>query len=168
MLSDQEKLDKQAAALEENQKTLVFLKDLSEEVNKNLRESGSTALLNRLCKRSGGFQYYFTNVVRLGTLTEDQFATQRPDLLTEATLFRHEYEASLIAEENSDRLSAVEAGLQQVLAAIKELKEAQAAPAEVEESKKPAKKAKKQADPDPEPQETEDDQGDEATEEPEA
>lgn len=122
----------------EQQKTLDFLQELSEDAYAQA-QTGNTTMVNRLSKQSNGFQYYFVNVAQMKSLTAEQFAAQYPSLLNESEAFRLEYEKSLKADENAERLTKVEEGLQAVLAAVKELSES------ITEAAKPAKKDKKAA-----------------------
>jgi hypothetical protein len=122
----------------EQQKTLDFLHDLSEEAYAQAK-TGNTTLVNRLSKQSSGFQYYFVNVAQMKAITPEQFTAQYPALLNESEAFRLEYEKALKADENAERLTKVEEGLQAVLAAVKTLTES------ITESAKPAKPAKKAA-----------------------
>lgn len=122
----------------EQQKTLDFLFELSEDAYAQA-QTGNTTLVNRLSKQSSGFQYYFVNVAQMKSLTPEHFALQYPSLLNESEAFRLEYEKSLKADENAERLTKVEEGLQAVLAAVQAL-------TELTEAAKPvAKKEKKLA-----------------------
>jgi hypothetical protein len=123
----------------EQQKTLDFLHELSEDAYAEAK-TGNTSLVNRLSKQSSGFQYYFVNVAQMKALSPEQFALQYPSLLNESEAFRLEYEKSLKADENAERLTRVEAGLEELKTLLKE-----AIAAKTIEPEKPAKKDKKTA-----------------------
>lgn len=145
---------------EQNQKTLDFLKEMAEQANNDL------ALANTLTRKGGAFGYYYINVAKLKTCTPEQFARDFPQLLSEAELLRKEYERSLKADKNDERLNTIEASLQQVLAELKQLREAQVAPVETDT---PAKQGKKLVKQEVETvKETEATEGDEASEDAEA
>ncbi len=121
---------------EQNKVTLAFLKEMAEQANNDL------ALANTLTRKGGAFGYYYINVAKLKTCTPEQFARDFPQYLSEAELLRKEYERSLLADKNDERLNTIESALQQVLAELKELREAQVTPIE---PAAPAKKGKKPA-----------------------
>lgn len=127
---------------ESQQKTLDFLKELCEHVNAE-RAGGNIALLEHLSTRSPAFKYYFINVHQIKALTTEHFAQQHPQLMAEAELFRQEYEKAMRADENENRLTKVEEGLQalktEMRAEFQKMMEALTQTAE------PSKKGKKSA-----------------------
>ena len=153
---------------EQDKGTLAFLKEMSDQANEDI------ALANVLTKKGGAFAYYYINVAKLKTLTEEQFALQFPQYISEAEHLRKEYGRAVTADEDHSRINAIEAELKKlpdlIKAALAEAIAANAAPVEIET---PAKKGKKPAKVEAvvdttEDVETEAAEGDEATDETEA
>lgn len=136
---------------ESDKTTLTFLKEMTDKALEEAR-SGNPSLANALSKKNSAFSYYFINVATRGVVTPEQFATQYPQLLKEAELLRQEYNRSLKADANDERLDKLESKLEEGLAAFKTelLNEVKALiesvkPAEVETEKTTKKnKAKEQ------------------------
>lgn len=160
---------------EEQKRTLAFMKEMADEAMAEARK-GDTAQVNALAKKSNAFGQYFTQVMA-GTVTPEQFGIQYPSLLKEAEMVRKEYERSLKADVNEERLNKIEEGLQtfktELLAEVKALLET-LKPVEAEKPTKKGKTFKTQlpegvttsttgeVDVDPELIETESEEGDNA------
>lgn len=123
---------------EKEKVTLTFLKEMADQATEDL------ALANTLTRKGGAFGYYFINVAKLKTLTAEQYARQFPQYMAEAELLRKEYGRAVTADEDHNRINAIEAELKKLPDLIKAaLAEALTEHVPQTEPEKPAKKSKK-------------------------
>lgn len=105
---------------EQQQDTLKFMDELCQEASDAAR-AGDLSLANAL-GRTGGAQFYFTNVHKLHSVTPEFFAANYPRFMTEVTRLR---EAYLKDQQQEDRITTLEAKLDEALGLIETLREEQ-------------------------------------------
>ena len=107
---------------------------------------GDLSLANRLGKNRAT-QFYFTNVHKLHSMTPEFFASNYLQFVTEANRIREDY---LKEDQQTARITTLESKLDEALAIIQALQEAQ--PVADDKATQKASKAKAKAEPDAEPE----------------
>jgi cyclophilin family peptidyl-prolyl cis-trans isomerase len=113
------------------QKTLVFLAALAQEADDAAR-AGDLSLANAM-GRNAGAQFYFTNVHKLRSVTPEFYAVNYPQFMAEASRLHEAYTKD---QQQEDRITTLEAKLDEAMRVIEALKEAQTEPAKPKTKRK--------------------------------